>query len=83
MRAVAEAGSADARSTPRAAAPAAAGGLHQAEGAGLHEQPTWSALRAPPNAMLAPPRVQAGKEVTIYYNPDNTNLHGRQAIWIK
>lgn len=30
-----------------------------------------------------PPPLQAGKEVTIYYNPDNTNLHGRQAIWIK
>ncbi|KAL4420307.1 hypothetical protein ABPG77_001397 [Micractinium sp. CCAP 211/92] len=36
------------------------------------------------HVLFTQPEVpEAGKEATIYYNPDNTNLHGRQAIWIK
>ena len=34
-----------------------------------------------PRACLPPP--QAGQDVTVYYNPNNGGLPGRQHIWIK
>ena len=30
-----------------------------------------------------PEVVTAGKEVTLYYNPRDTNLAGRQRIWLQ
>lgn len=30
-----------------------------------------------------PEVVQAGQDVTVYYNPNNTSMHGREAIWMK